>query len=266
LRDVTMKKGDSRHTLPGPLHMFFQRKQKNEGVHSADINQVVQDSGLRHIAFIMDGNGRWATARGLPREAGHSVGVKTFKKTVSLCRDYGIKTVTTYAFSTENWKRPEGEIREIMRLLDTYIKEAQDDNEKNRIRYIFLGDKSRLDPRIQEKCVYLETLTHDNPLTLNIALNYGGRSEIVHACNALIQKGSPLTEADISAHLYTWESPDPDLIVRTGGEWRLSNFLLWQAAYAELYFTDCLWPDYNDAELRRAILAFSKRKRRFGGI
>ncbi len=246
--------------------MFFKKKRAGRDIQSADMHKIVQESGLSHIAFIMDGNGRWATSRGLPREAGHSVGVKVFKKTVTLCRDYGIKTVTTYAFSTENWKRPENEIREIMRLLDTYIKEAQDDNEKNRIRYIFLGDRTRLDPRIQEKCTFLESLTRDNPLTLNIALNYGGRDEITQACNALAVKGSTITEEDIASHLYTRESPDPDLIVRTGGEYRLSNFLLWQAAYAELYFTDCLWPDFDDIELRRAILAFSGRKRRFGGV
>ncbi len=246
--------------------MFFKKKQTGQDIQSADMRKVVQDTGLSHIAFIMDGNGRWATGRGLPREAGHSVGVKTFKKTVTLCRDYGIQTVTTYAFSTENWKRPENEIREIMRLLDTYIKEARDDNEKNRIRYIFLGDKAGLDPRIQEKCTFLEDLTHDNPLTLNIALNYGGRSEITQACNALIAKGKAVTEEELSSQLYTRESPDPDLIVRTGGEYRLSNFLLWQAAYAELYFTECLWPDFDETELRRAILEFSGRKRRFGGV
>lgn len=266
MQDILTTKKETAGIYSGRQHMFFKKKNFAADIMSADINKVVKDTGLTHIAFIMDGNGRWATAKGLPREAGHSVGVKTFKKTVSRCRDYGIKTVTTYAFSTENWKRPENEIREIMRLLDTYIKEAEDDNEKNRIRYIFLGDKSRLDPRLSEKCSYLENLTRDNPLTLNIALNYGGRSEITQACNALIAKGNAVTEEDISDMLYTRESPDPDLIVRTGGEYRLSNFLLWQAAYAELYFTDCLWPDYDDIELRRAILEFSKRKRRFGGV
>jgi len=219
-----------------------------------------------HVAIVMDGNGRWAKQRGLDRNMGHRRGVEALENIVIGCRKLGVRYLTVYAFSTENWKRPENEIREIMRLLDTYIKEAEDDNEKNRIRYIFLGDKSRLDPRLSEKCGYLENLTRDNPLTLNIALNYGGRSEITQACNALIAKGNAVTEEDISHMLYTQESPDPDLIVRTGGEYRLSNFLLWQAAYAELYFTDCLWPDYDDIELRRAILEFSKRKRRFGGV
>ena len=179
----------------------------------------------------MDGNGRWATRRGLLREAGHSVGARVFKRTVTTCRDWGIPTVTAYAFSTENWKRPQKEVSEIMRLLDAYIKEAREDNEKNRIRYIFLGDKERLGDELREKCESLEALTTDNRLTLNIALNYGGRDEIVHAVNALISEGAEhVTEGDISRHLYTAASPDPDLIIRPSGEYRLSNFLLWQAA------------------------------------
>jgi len=246
--------------------MFFNRK-KDEDLSALDMNKVVTDSGIQHIAFIMDGNGRWAKKRGLPREAGHGVGVKAFKNAVTLCRDWGIKTVTTYAFSTENWKRPPQEVREIMRLLDVYIKEAEDDNEKNRIRYIFLGDKAQLGDELRDKCLYLEELTKNNTLILNIALNYGGRDELVRAVNSLIADGrTEVTEADISASLYTKESPDPDLIVRTGGEYRLSNFLLWQSQYSELYFTDCLWPDFNENELRGAIVEFSKRKRRFGGI
>lgn len=232
-----------------------------------DMRKIVAESGLRHIAFIMDGNGRWARRRAMPREAGHGVGTKTFKKTVTLCRDYGISTVTTYAFSTENWKRPEKEIKEIMRLLDVYIKEAEDDNEKNHIRYIFLGDKTRLGPELSEKCRYLEDLTKDNSLVLNVALNYGGRDEIVRTVNKLIAEGkTEITEDDISQNLYTHLSPDPDLVVRTGGEIRFSNFLLWQSAYSELYFSDCLWPDYNETELRRAIVEFAGRQRRFGGV
>lgn len=232
-----------------------------------DMRKLVADSHLNHIAFIMDGNGRWAKKRALPREAGHGVGTKTFKKTVTLCKDYGISTVTTYAFSTENWKRPEKEVTEIMRLLDTYIKEAEEDNEKNRIRYIFLGDKEKLGDALREKCEYLEKLTADNSLVLNIALNYGGRDEIVRTVNRLVSQGkTEITEEDISSNLYTRLSPDPDLIVRTGGEYRLSNFLMWQSAYSELYFTDCLWPDYGEDELKKAIVEFSRRQRRFGGV
>ena len=232
-----------------------------------EMKQLVSDCNLRHIAFIMDGNGRWATRRGLPRETGHSVGARVFKKTVTTCRDWGIPTVTAYAFSTENWKRPEKEVNEIMRLLDSYIKEAREDNEKNRIRYIFLGDKSRLGDDLRQKCEYLEELTKDNRLTLNIALNYGGRDEIVHAVNTLISKGvDSVTEDDISRCLYTSASPDPDLIVRPSGEYRLSNFLLWQSAYSELYFTDTLWPDFDEAQLQLAVIDFSNRSRRFGGV
>ena len=246
--------------------MIFKSK-KTTPEQEIDIKELVKASGLSHIAFIMDGNGRWAQKRGLPREAGHGVGVKAFKNTVTLCRDWGIKTVTTYAFSTENWKRPVQEVTEIMRLLDVYIKEAEDDNDKNRIRYIFLGDKERLGDALREKCEYLENLTRDNTLILNIALNYGGRAEIVNAVNSLIKEGkTEITEEDISSKLYTCESPDPDLIVRTGGEFRLSNFLMWQSQYSELYFSDCLWPDYGEEELERAIIEFSKRKRRYGGV
>jgi len=242
-------------------------KAKKDTESKPDMKKVVADSGIRHIAFIMDGNGRWANNRGLPREAGHGVGSRVFKSTVTLCRDWGIKTVTTYAFSTENWKRPPQEVKEIMRLLDVYIKEAEDDNEKNGIRYIFLGDKERLGEELCAKCRYLEELTCENELTLNIALNYGGRDELVRAVNSLIAEGkTKICEEDISSHLYTKDSPDPDLIVRTGGEIRLSNFLLWQSQYSELYFTDCLWPDFDEEELAKSIITFSKRKRRYGGV
>ncbi len=248
--------------------MLFRKKNTQDiDYMSLDMKKVVSDASLSHIAFIMDGNGRWATNKGLPREAGHKVGAATFKKIVSLCNEYGIKTVTTYAFSTENWSRPKNEVSEIMRLLDSYIKEAEDDNEKNKIRYIFLGAKERLGDELKEKCEYLERLTENNSITLNIALNYGGRDEIVHAVNTLIAQGkTQVTEEDISAHLYTYQSPDADLIVRPGGEYRLSNFLMWQSAYSELYFTPCLWPDFDELELRKSIVEFSKRKRRFGGV
>ncbi|MBQ8475162.1 MAG: di-trans,poly-cis-decaprenylcistransferase [Clostridia bacterium] len=231
------------------------------------MKQVVADAHLQHIAFIMDGNGRWAQKRGLPREAGHKVGVEAFRKVGNKCKEYGIKTITIYAFSTENWSRPKNEVTEIMRLLDKYIAEARDENEINRSRYYVLGDKERLGPELKAKCIELEEFTKDNKIDLNIALNYGGRDEIVRAVNRLIAEGkTEITEEDISSHLFTSHSPDPDLIVRSGGEYRLSNFLMWQSAYSELYFTDCLWPDFDDMELRRAIVEFSKRKRRFGGV
>lgn len=228
---------------------------------------LVQLTGLRHIAFIMDGNGRWATRRALPREAGHKTGADTFKKVVRLCGDIGIEAVTVYAFSTENWKRPAGEVNAIMRLLDSFIKDAEEGNEENNIRYVFLGDKNGLAPVLAEKCTALEKLTANNRLLLNIALNYGGRAEITAAVRKLVLDGrSDVTEADISEALYTAHCPDPDLIVRTAGEYRLSNFLLWQSAYAELYFTDTLWPDFALEDLYQAVLDFSKRKRRYGSI
>lgn len=240
---------------------------KKESFTDDEIRDIVKASGLRHIAFIMDGNGRWATSRSLPREAGHVRGAAAFRSTVEKCRDFGIKTVTTYAFSTENWNRPKKEIDAIMKLLEDYISEAVRDNTKNKITYRFLGDKSALDPEIEVRCKRLEELTAGNDLVLNIALNYGSRAEIVNAVNHLISEGrTSVTDEDISAALYTAHCPDPDLIVRTAGEYRLSNFLLWQAAYSELYVTEAFWPDFDRDELAKAIVNFSKRKRKFGAI
>ncbi len=234
---------------------------------TTDIAELVKKSELHHIAFIMDGNGRWAKKRALPREAGHSVGASAFKKVIRYCGDIGINTITVYAFSTENWKRPEREVREIMRLLDEYITDANDEKDENKIRFYFLGDKSALGEEFKERCQRLEEITKGYKKVLNVALNYGGRAEIVHAINALIAEGkTSVTEDDISAHLYTSASPDPDLIVRTGNEFRLSNFLMWQSAYSELYFTECLWPDMDSKEVDRAVIEFSKRRRRYGGV
>lgn len=230
------------------------------------LREVVEKTSLRHIAFIMDGNGRWATGRNQIREMGHRAGAENLKKIVRLCGDIGIHAVTVYAFSTENWKRPVLEVNAIMQLLDRFIKEAKEDNDKNKIRYVFLGDKDGLSPALADKCRELEDLTKDNPSLLNIALNYGGRAELVHACRKLAERGCEITEADVSAALYTAHCADPDLIVRTAGEYRLSNFLLWQAAYAELYFTDTLWPDFSETDLREAVMEFSCRKRRYGGV
>lgn len=228
---------------------------------------LVKSSGLRHIAFIMDGNGRWAKRRAMPRKAGHSAGAKTFKKVVRYCGDVGIDIVTVYAFSTENWSRPKDEVNAIMALLDEYIKGAKDSDEENRIKYVFLGDKSALGDALSAKCSELEELTKNNRRTLNIALNYGGRAEIVHAVNTLISEGKKeITEQDISEKIYTAHCPDPDLIVRTAGEQRTSNFLMWQSAYSEYYFTDVFWPDFDEREVDRAVEEFSKRGRRFGGV
>ena len=230
-----------------------------------DIRKLVKDSSLRHIAFIMDGNGRWATSRSLPREAGHVKGAAAFKNVVHICDDFGIETLTVYAFSTENWKRPEREINAIMDLLESNISEAVRDDKKNNAKYRFLGDKNGLGERFAKRCTELEKLTENNRLLLNIALNYGSRAEITAAVNRLIAEGKKsVTEDDISSALYTAHCPDPDLIVRSAGEYRLSNFLLWQAAYSEIYVTDTLWPDFDRNEVAKAIVDFSKRKRNFG--
>ncbi len=245
--------------------IFSKNSQKNTA--DTDIKELVRESGLRHIAFIMDGNGRWAKKRSLPREAGHPVGAKTFKKIVRYCGDVGIEAVTVYAFSTENWSRPKGEVDAIMALLDDYIKDAKESDGENHIKYVFLGDKKALGEALESKCVQLEELTKNNKQLLNIALNYGGRAEIVYAVNKLISEGkTEITEEDISNNIYTSHCSDPDLIVRTAGEVRTSNFLLWQSAYSEYYFTDVLWPDFTSDEVDKAIIDFSKRKRKFGGV
>ena len=225
------------------------------------------DARLAHIAFIMDGNGRWAKKRSMPREFGHVNGAKNFKKIIRYCGDIGIKMITVYAFSTENWKRPQHEVDAIMGLLSDYIDDAVASMNENNIRLVFLGDKSIFPAPLREKIDNVEKISKDKDLLLNIALNYGARAEITHACNALIDAGKKrVTEADVAAALYTAHCPDPDLIVRTGGDVRLSNFLLWQAAYTELYFTDTLWPDLSPHEIDRIVADFYKRKRRFGGL
>ncbi len=231
------------------------------------VRAAVAASGLHHIAFIMDGNGRWATARGFLREAGHKAGAETFRRVVRLCGDVGIETVTVYAFSTENWKRPAAEVNAIMRLLEIYIRDAEKEDEENRTSYLFLGDKSGLSPSLAQKCTELEQFTARYKRRLNIALNYGGRAEIVNAVNRLLAQGTAhVTEQDVSDALYTAGQTDPDLIVRTAGEYRLSNFLLWQSAYSELFFTDTLWPDFGLPDLAAAVESFAGRTRRYGAV
>ncbi len=225
------------------------------------------EAKLSHVAFIMDGNGRWAKKRGLPREHGHREGVKAFEAMLSHCEKLGIDTVTVYAFSTENWKRPKREVDAIMKLMDHYLAECEKKIDEYNMRICFLGDKAPFEPKRRERMERLEQLTAQKARTLNIAFNYGGRDEIVRACNRLIAAG--VTKADeqsFAAAMDTASTGDPDLIVRTGGDLRISNFLLWQAAYAELYFTDTLWPDFGPAEIDAAVDAFYKRKRRFGGV
>ncbi|MBE6594494.1 MAG: di-trans,poly-cis-decaprenylcistransferase [Ruminococcaceae bacterium] len=234
---------------------------------SEKTNETGATPVLRHVAFIMDGNGRWAKKRGLPREHGHAFGVKAFRAIVDHCGRLGLEAATFYAFSTENWKRPPREVNAIMKLMDTYLGECEKKLDQYEFRICFLGDKSAFDDKRRGRMERLEALTRDRTRILNIALNYGGRSELVTACNRLLAAGKKnVTEAELNAALYTAASPDPDLIIRTGGDLRISNFLLWQAAYAELYFTDVLWPDFGPAELDAAIAEYYTRKRRFGGV
>lgn len=227
----------------------------------------------QHIGFIMDGNGRWAKKRGLPRTFGHTEGAKTFRKIVRYCKDIGIPYISFYAFSTENWKRPKDEINAIMNLFREYIIDVRNYLSEN-TRMIFLGDISALDEDLQQKIRDLEYDTKDyKEMTLMMAVNYGGRDEITHATRQIAEKVksgeleiSDITENTVNDFLYTREAPDVDLIIRPSGELRLSNFLIWQSAYAEYYFTDVLWPDFTPKELDKALIEFSKRGRRFGGV
>ena len=229
----------------------------------------VQPVNINHIAFIMDGNGRWAKKRGLPREYGHRKGAQTFKRVIEYCGELGIAASTFYVFSTENWKRPEKEVRALMKLLDEYLDECKDTilKKDDGIRFIFIGDKEPFSLVLREKMETLERLTQNNPRIINLAINYGGRDELAHAFNKLIAEGKRrVTEEDISSAVYTSESPQLDMIIRTGGDIRISNFLLWQAAYAELYFTNTLWPDFSEKDIDKAIKEFNSRNRRFGGV
>ncbi|MBR3715301.1 MAG: di-trans,poly-cis-decaprenylcistransferase [Clostridia bacterium] len=221
---------------------------------------------IKHIAFIMDGNGRWAQKRLLPRSQGHVAGLKTFTEIVKYCFKLGIANVTVYAFSTENWNRSEEEVSALMGLLEKNIDENADELIENGIRIIFLGDKTPLSKTLAEKMKRLEERSSHNKGILNVAVNYGARDEIVNAVNALISENkTAVTAEDISEHLYTKNSPDPDLIVRTAGEKRLSNFLLWQAAYSEFYYSDKLWPDFTPADVDLALENFMSRHRKYGG-
>lgn len=224
---------------------------------------------LSHIAFIMDGNGRWARRRGLARSLGHAAGAEACKRVFRRCRELGIHTVTVYAFSTENWSRPREEVEALMSLFDRYLNTLLSDFENYDARFVFLGDKSPLPEFLRDKMEDIErrSLERGSEFTLNLAINYGGRDEIVHAVNALLAEGKrSVTAEDISGRLYTAQSPDPDLIVRTAGEQRLSNFLLWQSSYAELYFTGRLWPDMEARDVDDAVRAYLGRTRRFGGV
>ena len=229
--------------------------------------KILQDNTLKHIAIIMDGNGRWATKRGLPREIGHQHGAATLRKIVDYCGKIGLGALTVYAFSTENWKRPEKEVKSIMSLMKQYVDECEKNLNKYKAHFRFIGDLSVFDDNLRKRISDIEERTQNHSFVFNIAFNYGGRSELVRAFTRLREsEKKEITEKDIENELYTSICGDPDLIIRTGGDMRISNFLLWQAAYAELYFTDVLWPDFDERELDKAIENFYSRKRRFGGV
>lgn len=227
----------------------------------------------RHIGIIMDGNGRWAKQRGLPRSVGHKAGAETFRKIATFCRDIGIPYLTAYAFSTENWKRPQEEVDAIMDLLREYL----DDTAKHQgedVRTCFIGDREPLAADLREKIRRVEEESaHNRTITVNIALNYGGRDELVHAARRLAREAAAgrldpesIDEEMVSNALYTAGQPDPDVIIRPSGEKRLSNFLTWQSAYAEFVFLDVLWPDFDQNHLCSALWEYARRDRRFGGI
>ena len=227
----------------------------------------------RHIAIILDGNGRWAKKRGLPRTAGHAVGAENFRKIATYCKNIGVEYLTVYAFSTENWSRPAGEVSTIMKLLGKYLQEAIDTMERDHIRMKVLGDVEGLAPELREMVRRTDEISQRyEGFQANICLNYGGRDEIVKAARryaealAAGETDAELTEERFSDYLYSAGIPDPDLLIRPGGEQRISNFLLWQCAYAEFYFTDVLWPDFTPEELDRAIAVYHSRDRRYGGV
>ena len=235
----------------------------------ADKKRMTVDERLRSIGIIMDGNGRWATKRKLSRSSGHVAGARAISSILKELRSLGVKHVTLYAFSTENWKRPDEEVNGLMELIYKYLDEVVVDTVKNDSEFSmrFLGDKSRLPEKLRNKCIEIEEMAKDRTFVCNLALNYGGRAEIARAASNLAKMGvTEITEEDISAQMYTTVSGDPDLIVRTAGEERLSNFLLWQCAYAEFYFSDELWPDFDDDALALAIEDFGKRRRKYGAV
>jgi len=249
--------------MPG----FFNRTPK-----SSEADAVFDPQGVIpvHVGIIMDGNGRWARARGMPRAAGHRAGTKNIRRVLEESVDIGIKALTVYAFSTENWARPKEEVDHLMRLISQSIQEELDELDEKGVRILHSGRLEGVNPSLQQEIRYAIERTKDNDtIVLNVAFNYGGRAEIVDAIKKIMEEGYPpeaVTEELVSQHLYTPELPDPDLIIRTGGEFRLSNFLIWQAAYAEFYSTPVYWPDFDEAELRKAVAVFQHRDRRFGKI
>ena len=237
------------------------------------LSEVIKRDVPRHIAIIMDGNGRWAKNRGLPRTAGHKAGGETFRRIANYCRSIGVKYLTVYAFSTENWKRSEEEVSGIMLLLERYLTEALRDMEKNGVRFRFFGDLSRLRPGLRKLCEDAQSRSAGyNEVQVNFCLNYGGRDEIIRAAKAFAadvaegkRSADSLTEFEFENYLDSAGVPDPELVIRPSGEQRTSNFLNWQSAYSEFVFMDVLWPDFMPEHLDKAIEEFYRRNRRFGG-
>lgn len=238
------------------------------------LSTIDRDALPRHIAVIMDGNGRWARRRGLPRVAGHRAGIQSVREVLEAAGEIGIRVLTLYAFSQENWKRPAGEVRTLMELLREYLARELDAIHRNNVRFQTIGETSVLSPIIREELEHAKELTRSNTGVLfNVALNYSGRAELVRAVNRLLalshkdpSLADGIDESTLASHLYTAGMPDPDLLIRTSGELRVSNFLLWQIAYSEIWVTDRLWPDFRKRDLYEAIIAFQKRERRYGGI
>jgi len=223
-----------------------------------------------HIGIIMDGNGRWAVSRGLPRIAGHHAGVENVRRILRKSAEYGIQVLTIYAFSTENWRRPADEVNGLMRLLGITIQRELKDLHKNGVRIVHSGRLDEINRHLRDQIHHAVDYTRDNQqITLNVAFNYGGRAEILDAMQRALADGmdpKTMTEETFGRYLYTGGLPDPDLIIRTGGEWRLSNFMIWQAAYAEYYTTPTYWPDFDEDELDKALIEFNERERRFGRV
>ena len=240
----------------------------------AELTDISQIELPAHIGIIMDGNGRWAKKRGLPRSAGHTAGAQTFRKIARYCSDIGIRYLTVYAFSTENWRRPEKEINALMKLFKEYLEEAIRDFKDDSIVLKFIGDRSAFSADLLKLMEENEEESRDRDgMTLNIAMNYGGRAELVTAMQDIARdvrdgklEADAISEQTVSDYLYTKGQPDPDLIIRPSGEHRTSNFLLWQSAYSEYVIMDVLWPDFKEEHLNRALIEYANRSRRFGGV
>ncbi len=253
------------------MAFFGKNKKDDSGAGAALAQEMVLP---KHVGIIMDGNGRWAKQRGLPRKAGHREGAQTFRTITRYCSQVGIRYLTVYAFSTENWKRPEDEVGALMGLFKSYLREALEDFQDDDIVVRFIGDKSGFSPELQELMNENEESSKDRPgMVLNIAMNYGSRDEIVRAVKNIcakvesgILRAADVTEQLVADHLYTAGQPDPDLIIRPSGEYRISNFMLWQSAYTEFVIMNKLWPDFTKADLDEALRIYASRNRRYGGV